>query len=87
MEQLDPNTPAGLPPPGVVPNFNAPSRAGAVVATCVTITVFMVIFVALRLFSRTRYAKRLGADDCKSPLEQTTCKGANPGQTRVLLRQ
>lgn len=67
MEQLDPNTPAALPPPGVVPNFDAPSRAGALIATCVTITALMGIFVGLRIFSRMRYAKQLGPDDCESP--------------------
>ncbi|KAL8750452.1 MAG: hypothetical protein Q9184_006422 [Pyrenodesmia sp. 2 TL-2023] len=67
MEHLDPNTPAAPPPPGVVPNFNGPSRAGAMITTCVAITAMMVIFVSLRLYSRARYAKRFGPDDLSIP--------------------
>ncbi|MCJ1404232.1 hypothetical protein MMC11_007457 [Xylographa trunciseda] len=63
MESLDPNTPAGVPPPGVIPNFQAESRAESVIITSLTITAIMAVFVFLRLYSRMRFTKALGSDD------------------------
>ena len=65
MAAVNPNTPAGIPPPGVIPNFQAYSLAGSLYATCATVTGLMVLLVISRLYSRIRYTKQLASDDCK----------------------
>lgn len=65
MEALNPNTPASPPPPGVIPDFQAHSRAPTLIAVCITVTAVMAVFVTLRLYSRIRYTKQLASDDCK----------------------
>ena len=58
--------PAAPPPPGVTPNFiDPPSIAPlARITMCVTMA-FMLVFLALRIYSRTRVAHAFGMDDCK----------------------
>ena len=69
MATMDSNTPAGIPPPGTIPDFNAYSRAPTLYATCGTATALMLLLVALRLYSRLRYVKQLASDDCEQTFE------------------
>ncbi|KAI0552665.1 hypothetical protein F4679DRAFT_44635 [Xylaria curta] len=65
LNGIDPwNTPLWPPPPGVVPNFVDPvSRAPVIRAGIISILAIMVVFVLLRIYSRTRLKRSLGWDD------------------------
>ena len=61
------NTPAGIPPPGVVPNFvDPPSTGGTYVLVGSVFLAIMVSFVLLRIYYKLRIAKRFTPDDCKT---------------------
>ncbi|KAI9367180.1 NAD(P)-binding protein [Aspergillus egyptiacus] len=64
---VDPNWPAGTPPPGVVPNFNdPPSRKTTIIVLEAVFLPLMLLAVSARVFVRTRIIKLWGAED-------TTC--------------
>ena len=56
--------PAGVPPPGVIPNLVNPPNAGnyIIIANSV-LMVIMIIFVALRFYVVFRIKRKMGADD------------------------
>jgi len=61
------NMPAGVPPPGVIPNFiDPPSLKGELLIINVVFTTLMMIFVTVRLISRGFISKQIGIDDCKA---------------------
>ncbi|PVI01731.1 hypothetical protein DM02DRAFT_613440 [Periconia macrospinosa] len=56
--------PAGMPPPGVMPNFDNPhSLKGELLIINVIFTTLMALFVAIRLYSRGFISKQFGWDD------------------------
>ena len=58
--------PAGIPPPGVIPNFvNPPSLAPAVLGINITFMVITAIFVSARLTVNLTRKRKTGIDDCK----------------------
>ena len=62
-----PTTPAGMPPPGVIPNYENPeSRAYEAVAAGAVIMSIMLIFVFMKVYARAAVTKTLGSDDCKT---------------------
>ncbi|KAI0854946.1 hypothetical protein F4860DRAFT_520329 [Xylaria cubensis] len=65
LNEIDPwNTPLWPPPPGVIPNFVDPvSRAPVIREGIYSILAIMIVFVLLRLYSRTRLARCFGWDD------------------------
>lgn len=57
-------TPAGKPPPGVVPNFiDPPSRAPRATAAIVVLLTVMVVILSMRMYSKSRFSRNLGMDD------------------------
>jgi len=70
-------TPAGVPPPGVVPNLANPPWDGYIFIIVGSIVMaIMYITAALRLYTKIYIRRRIGADDCKSFLNGfTTCCG------------
>lgn len=61
------NLPAGIPPPGVKPNFANPySIAPVIIILSAVFTSLMVIVVGMRLFSKAFVIRKLGADDRES---------------------
>jgi hypothetical protein len=56
--------PAGIPPPGVVPNLINPPNAGnyIIIANSILMAI-MIIFVALRFYVVFKIKRRIGADD------------------------
>ena len=60
--------PAGIPPPGVVPNFkNPPSLAQPIIAVHAVFLSLAVLFVALRLYTKIFLTRLLRWDDCEYP--------------------
>ena len=58
--------PALEPPPGVIPDFvNPPSLAKTLIIVNVIFMVLMVIFVALRVYSKALVIRAMGWDDCE----------------------
>ena len=58
--------PAGVPPPGVIPNFvNPPSLAPTVLGINITFMVITTIFVSARLTVNLRRERKTGIDDCE----------------------
>lgn len=64
-ERFDPNiTPAGKPPPGVIPDpNNAPSRKGLINAISIIFPAVSLVFVILRIYARTVVSRAFGLDD------------------------
>jgi len=59
--------PALQPPPGVVPNFVNPQSIAHQTRTAIYVTLpLMLLFLVLRLYTRLRILRAVGADDCKS---------------------
>lgn len=57
-------TPAGVPPPGIVPNFvDPPSNAQAMIVVNAVLIPITTIFVATRLWSNLHTVRRAGWDD------------------------
>jgi hypothetical protein len=56
--------PAGIPPPGVIPNLINPPNAGTyiIIANSILMAI-MISFVALRFYVVFKIKKRIGADD------------------------
>lgn len=70
LSQLDPALleliPAHLPPEGVTPNFVDPESRAHIVSIVTYLTLpLMLVFVALRIFTRIYISRTLGADDGK----------------------
>jgi len=72
-EQLA-QTPAGVPPPGVVPNLQNPRSDGYVLITVgTTLMAIMFLFLAMRFYAKFLILRKLTADDCEySPLHSTS---------------
>jgi hypothetical protein len=63
-EQLA-QTPAGIPPPGVIPNFVNPPSDGPVLIIVGTILMAIMLFLAgIRLYFKALVRRKLSADDC-----------------------
>lgn len=57
-------TPAGVPPPGIVPNFvDPPSNTQAIIVINTVLVPITTIFVATRLWSNLHTVRRVGWDD------------------------
>ena len=64
-EQLA-QTPAGVPPPGVIPNLVNPySESYILITVGGVLMVTMFLFVALRLYVKMRVQRKFTGDDCK----------------------
>lgn len=64
--------PAGIPPPGVIPNFvNPPSLAPVVLGINITFMVITAVFVSARLTVNLTRKRKTGIDDCKSTSESS----------------
>jgi hypothetical protein len=62
------NSPAGVPPPGIQPNFdNPPSQGQELIVLNVVFLPLMLIAVAMRLLVKTKFIHQFGWDDCKFP--------------------
>ncbi len=65
MAQLA-HIPAGVPPPGVIPNLVNPYSEGYILITVGTIMMgIMFVFVAMRLFVRLKIQRKFTPDDCE----------------------
>ena len=64
-QDIDPKTtPAGPPPPGVTPDFDAPPPAGPkFIAVNVFLMVFALVFLLARLWTRLVITKTFDSDD------------------------
>lgn len=75
------DTPAGIPPPGVVPNLDDPQAQGtlfpAVVGVGVVILALCVLAVVLATIQRLRSVPKLTATDCVSPSRNSIEMSAN----------
>ena len=59
---------AAPPPPGVVPNFvDPPNRNTEIIAVSSVCIAISTIFIAARTFTRLKFIKRHGWEDCKRP--------------------
>jgi hypothetical protein len=64
-EQLA-QTPAGVPPPGVVPNLKNPHSDGYVLITVgTTLMAIMFLFLAMRFYAKFLILRKLTPDDCE----------------------
>jgi hypothetical protein len=60
------NLPAGIPPPGVLPNFiNPPSRDVELIVLNTIFLTLMWTVVLIRLYAKGRILRTMGWDDCK----------------------
>ena len=58
--------PAGVPPPGVVPNFVNPHSNAPILITVGSVSVaLMMCFVAVRIYSKAMIVGKFSADDCE----------------------
>lgn len=61
------DSPAGLPPPGIQPNFdNPPSKGQEMLILNVVFLPLMLIAVAMRLLVKAKFIHQFGWDDCRS---------------------
>ena len=59
-------TPAGMPPPGVIPNFVNPDTRGPVLIIVGTIfMVLMLVLATLRYYTKFFIVRKTSWDDCK----------------------
>jgi len=69
MDQYDAatlNGPAAPPPPGVVPNFVDPPSRDYLVKTIYYVTLPLIVLATVgRLYTRIKFMRIFGADDCK----------------------
>lgn len=62
----DPWIPARMPPPGVTSNFIDPVNTGYQQTICnVLCSIFVAIFVGMRIYTRVKLVKCVSWDDCK----------------------
>ncbi len=60
------NTPAGMPPPGVTPNFVNPPTQAPITYIVTTVTLpLMIVFVALRLYADVWISRKLDRAGCE----------------------
>lgn len=65
MSAFDLMLPAGIPPPGVIPNFVNPESRGPVsVIVCTIAMVLMISFVMIRFYAKLGIIRRRNWDDC-----------------------
>ena len=71
---LDPSLiPAGIPPPGVVPNLKSPpSAANAFFAEGSILLFIMFVFLGFRIYTKTRIARKATLDDRRHWLSRPT---------------
>ena len=57
--------PAGIPPPGIVPNFVHPHSNGSTLIIVGSVSVaLMMCFVAVRIYTKVMIVGNFGPDDC-----------------------
>jgi hypothetical protein len=60
-------TPAGKPPPGVVPNFEDPESTGHLLIIVGSVVMaIMLVTATLRFYTRIFIRRKAAADDCKA---------------------
>lgn len=60
-------TPAGTPPPGIVPNFVHPHSNGSTLIIVGSVSVaLMMCFVAARIYTKVKIVGNFSPDDCQS---------------------
>lgn len=60
-------TPAGTPPPGIIPNLVNPSTQGPTMIIVGSILLFfMLVFASMRFFTKLCIVRRTTLDDCES---------------------
>ncbi len=59
-------TPAGVPPPGVVPNFVNPHSSGSTLIAVGSVSMaLMMCFVAVRIYTKVMIVGKFSPDDCE----------------------
>lgn len=59
-------TPAGVPPPGVVPNFVNPHKNSPTLIAVGSVSLaLMVCFVAVRIYTKVVIVRKFSPDDCE----------------------
>ena len=59
-------TPAGIPPPGVVPNFASPHTSGPTLIAVGSVSVaIMMCSVAVRIYTKVVIVRKYSPDDCE----------------------
>ena len=60
------NTPAGVPPLGVRPNFDNPhSERATLISVASVLLALMLVFVIARIFTKIKIVGKSSPDDCK----------------------
>ena len=60
------SAPAGVPPPGVVPNFVNPHRNSLTLIVVGSVSVaLMMCFVAVRIYTKVAIVRKYSPDDCE----------------------
>ena len=68
-------TPAGKPPPGVIPNFtNPPSNGHILIEVGSVLVALMLVFVGVRMYTKLKIVGKTTPDDCKYQNSTSTWK-------------
>ena len=64
--QMLASTPAGVPPPGIKPNFTNPHGNGAaLISVASVLLVLMLVFVSARVYTKIKIIRKWSPDDCE----------------------